>query len=311
MDNFLTIAAPDLLDALKRWRTELVGVRRLAPKTLEAYGRDVDQFLAFLTGHLGGAPKLADLADLATRDIRAFLAHKRRGEISNRSMARTLSGIRSFLRFLEREGHANAAAINAIRAPKQARSLPKALSVAEASRLVSDENFGDEEPWVSARDAAVLYLCYGAGLRISEALALTSDDFDGDQANLRVLGKGGKERLVPVLPAIIAAVASYRAQMPFDLAGNEPIFRGVSGKVLSPRLIQKKVQLLRAALNLPATATPHALRHSFATHLLAEGGDLRTIQELLGHASLSTTQIYTDVDAARLLEAYAAAHPRV
>lgn len=290
------------------WQRDLGAVRRLAPKTLEAYGRDLGQFLTFLAGHTGGPVTLATLRDMRAADIRAFMAARREDSVTSRSLARALSAIKSFFRFLEREGVLATEALNVVRAPKQPRSLPKALTVAEAKAAIATTAEMEERPWVAARDMAVLSLCYGAGLRISEALSLTRADLEGEV--LRVTGKGNKTRMVPLIAPVRAAIEAYLKQCPFSLCPSQPLFRGVKGGVLSPRLIQLRVAQLRSALGLPPSATPHALRHSFATHLLGRGGDLRAIQELLGHASLSTTQIYTAVDTDRLLESYRAAHPR-
>jgi integrase/recombinase XerC len=264
--------------------------------------------LTFLAGHTGGTLTLATLKDIRAADIRAFMAARREESLGSRSLARALSALKSFFRFLEREGVMSTEALNVIRTPKQPKSLPKALTVLEAKATISTTAELEERPWVAARDMAVLSLCYGAGLRISEALALSRADLEGSA--MRVLGKGGKIRLVPLISSVRASVETYLELCPFALGPSQPLFRGVKGGVLSPRLIQMRVVQLRSALGLPPSATPHALRHSFATHLLGRGGDLRAIQELLGHASLSTTQIYTAVDTDRLLESYRAAHPR-
>lgn len=290
------------------WQRELGSVRRLAVNTLTAYGRDLDQFLQFLAGHAGGPVTLAVLKELRGADIRAFMAQRRNESLGSRSLARVLSALKSFFRFLEREGVLASEALNVIRTPKQPKSLPKALTVIEARRTISSTEEMEERPWVAARDMAVLSLCYGAGLRIAEALALTRADLEA--STLRVTGKGGKVRMVPLIEAVRKAIELYLELCPFKSWPEEPLFRGVKGGVLSPRLIQLRVAQLRGALGLPPSATPHALRHSFATHLLGRGGDLRAIQELLGHASLSTTQIYTAVDTDRLLESYRKAHPR-
>jgi integrase/recombinase XerC len=306
----LVNAAHDLLAAIRRWEEHLGSERRLSPKTREAYRRDVAQFLSFLTAHLGGPPGIASVASLRAADIRAFMAERRNEGVGSRSLARGLAGIRSLVRFLEKEEGINGAAFRAIRSPKLPRSLPKPIAVAAAKRIVDGEDSLDEEPWIAARNAAVLSLLYGSGLRISEALGLKRSDAPERGDVLRVMGKGGKERVVPVLPAVSDAIAHYLAQCPFQGGPSAPLFVGAKGGALSPRIIQLAMERLRAALGLPDSATPHALRHSFATHLLSAGGDLRTIQELLGHASLSTTQIYTEVDTSRLLEAYNKAHPR-
>ncbi|MEQ1768956.1 MAG: tyrosine recombinase XerC [Devosia sp.] len=290
------------------WQRDLGAVRRLAPKTLEAYSRDVGQFFAFLSGHMGGAVSIAMLGEMRAADLRAFMARRREDGVEARSLARGLSAIKSFFGFLEREGVLSTEALNVIRTPKAKKSLPKPLTVLEAKAAIATTGEMEEREWIAARDTAVLSLCYGAGLRISEALALCRADLEGQA--LRVTGKGGKTRLVPLIDAVRSRIDDYLKLCPFKLGPSQPLFRGVKGGVLSPRLIQLRVAQLRGALGLPQSATPHALRHSFATHLLGRGGDLRSIQELLGHASLSTTQIYTGVDSERLLEAYRAAHPR-
>jgi len=311
MQEFLIPARPDLQAARENWLKALAGERRLSALTVEAYERDSRQFLQFLTGHCGGAPGLKDIADLKPADLRGFLAMRRNTGAGARTLGRGLAGVRSFLRFLERRGLANAAGAAALRAPKQPKSLPKPLTAGDARRVVSPSEQLAEEPWIAARNAAVLTLLYGCGLRISEALGLTGADLaSARETVLRITGKGGKTRLVPVLPVAFAAVAEYRRLCPYHLDAEGPLFRGARGGALNPAIVQREMARLRSALNLPDTATPHALRHSFATHLLGRGGDLRTIQELLGHASLSTTQIYTGVDTARLLDIYEAAHPR-
>lgn len=311
MQEFLVSARSDLQKARQDWLEALQGERRLSPRTVEAYDRDTRQFFQFLTGHCGGPPGLAEIADLKSADLRAFLAARRNQGAGARTLGRGLAGVRSLLRFLERRGLANAAGAAALRAPKQPKSLPKPLTAADARRVVSAQEQLAEEPWIAARNAAVLTLLYGCGLRISEALGLSGGDLAGTDATvLRITGKGGKTRLVPVLPVALQAVLEYRRLCPWHLGADDPLFRGARGGPLNPAIIQREMARLRSALNLPDTATPHALRHSFATHLLGRGGDLRTIQELLGHASLSTTQVYTGVDAARLLEVYEAAHPR-
>jgi integrase/recombinase XerC len=302
---------PKVAVEIAGWLAHLGAERRLSPKTLEAYQRDVLQFLAFLAGHLGGAPSLKDLAALSPADVRAFLAARRANNIGSRSLMRSLAGLRAFGRFLERNGKGKVGALAAVRAPKIGKTLPRPLAIS-AARGVADPDLaaGDgREPWIHARDAAVLALLYGCGLRISEALGLTRADFDGRDA-LTVTGKGRKQRMVPLLPQVAKLVADYIALCPYDLPEQAALFVGAKGGPLSPRIVQLAMARLRGALGLPETATPHALRHSFATHLLARGGDLRSIQELLGHASLSTTQIYTAVDADRLIEAYRSAHPR-
>jgi integrase/recombinase XerC len=305
--------SPKIAAELEHWLRYLGAERRYSPKTLEAYHRDVLQFLSFLAGHLGGAPSLKELAALAPADVRAFMAARRAEGIGSRSLMRTLAGVRGFGRFLERNGKGKVGALTAVRGPKIAKTLPRPLPVAAAKRIADpDLAAGDErEPWIHARDAAVLALLYGSGLRISEALGLTRGDVGrGSGDAVTVTGKGGKQRMVPVLPQVRDLIADYLAACPYRMADDGPLFIGAKGGPLSPRVVQLTMARLRGALGLPETATPHALRHSFATHLLGRGGDLRSIQELLGHASLATTQIYTEVDAERLIAAYRAAHPR-
>jgi integrase/recombinase XerC len=296
---------------LENWLRHLGDERRYSPKTLEAYRRDVVQFLNFLAGHLGGAATLKDLAALTPADVRAFLASRRSDGVGSRSLMRTLAGARGFARYLEKNGKGKVGALTAVRSPKIGKTLPRPLPIAAARRLSETDTASEaQEPWIAARDAAVLALLYGSGLRISEALGLKRSDLDGARDAITVIGKGRKQRMVPVLAQVQKLVADYVALCPYDLPADKPLFVGAKGGPLSPRLIQLAMARLRGALGLPETATPHALRHSFATHLLARGGDLRAIQELLGHASLATTQIYTEVDAERLIEAYQAAHPR-
>ncbi|GGA61194.1 tyrosine recombinase XerC [Nitratireductor aestuarii] len=309
--EFLVSAQPDLQKARAEWLASLQDERRLAANTLEAYERDTRQFLQFMTGYCGGAPGISDVAELRPADLRSFLAHRRNEGAGPRSLGRSLAGIRSFLRFLERRGLANAAGAGAMRAPKAGRSLPKPLTAQDALRVTSGEGQLAEEPWIAARNAAVLVLLYGAGLRISEALGLKGEDVASiTEGSLRITGKGNKTRLVPVLPVVHEAVQEYLRLCPWHIEPATPLFRGAKGGALQPAIIQREMKKMRSALDLPDTATPHALRHSFATHLLARGGDLRAIQELLGHASLSTTQIYTAVDTSRLMEIYQSAHPR-
>jgi integrase/recombinase XerC len=288
--------------------------RRMSGKTVEAYERDARQFLLFIAEHLGGAPNLAELARLTPQDVRAFMAARRADGIGGRSLMRGLAGVRSFARFLERNNKGKVGALAAVRAPKVPKTLPKPLHIDAARKVVDAGSRAGEarEPWVLHRDAAILALLYGSGLRISEALGLARGDVPapglGDA--ITVTGKGNKPRMVPVLAQVTRLTDEYVALCPYDLPAEGPLFVGARGGPLSPRVVQLAMARLRGALGLPDTATPHALRHSFATHLLARGGDLRAIQELLGHASLSTTQIYTAVDAERLMEVYRNAHPR-
>lgn len=310
----LDFADDGIARQMTRWLTHLRAERRLSPKTLEAYARDLRQCLAFLAGHWGDRVTLARFAAIETTDIRAFMAARRGDAIAGRSLMRALAGLRSFGRFLEREGIGKVGALGAIRAPKVGRSLPKPLQMADAKQLADpDIRAGDSrDPWIWARDAAVLALLYGSGLRISEALALKRREVPrpGEGDVLIVTGKGNKTRMVPVLQNVLALIQDYACVCPHPLRPDGPMFVGARGGPLSPRVIQLTMERLRGTLGLPDSATPHALRHSFATHLLTRGGDLRAIQELLGHASLSTTQIYTGIDTERLFEVYRSAHPR-
>lgn len=318
MSQALTFADPKLLDHRRAWLSHLENGKRLTPKTIEAYERDSRQFLTFLSQHLGASAGVRHLRELRITDLRSFLASRRGSGSGARSLARSLAGIRSFFTFLRKQNIVDVTAANALTTPKQPKSLPRPVGASEASAMLEEalEPNVESEAWVGARDAAILSLLYGCGLRISEALGLSLKDVDALQTGvMKVTGKGGKERLVPVLPAVIEAVCLYGSLCPFIIAYADnpeaPLFFGVRGKRLNPRIVQKAVEDLRMRLGLPSSATPHALRHAFATHLLAGGGDLRTIQELLGHASLSTTQIYTQVDTRHLLSVYTKAHPRM
>jgi integrase/recombinase XerC len=299
----------DLQDAIDTWFAHLAHERGRADKTLEAYARDLRQFLNWLEGTLGHVPCLGDLAKLDAKRFRAFMAARRQAGLSGRSLARTMSALRMFFRWLEAEEISASRAVQQVALPKVPHGVPKPLTV-ERAQAVIDSQSADGD-WISARDAAVLLLLYGSGLRIAEALAIQRKDAPtAEREVLHIVGKGGKERLVPVLPVTRDAITRYIALCPFPLAPDAPLFLGAKGGRLSPRIVQLLMARLRDALGLPATATPHALRHSFATHLLSAGADLRQIQELLGHASLSTTQVYTEVDRARLLAVYDRSHPR-
>ncbi|HTJ03279.1 MAG TPA: tyrosine recombinase XerC [Methylovirgula sp.] len=303
----------ELTGASQAWLARLATERRYSRHTLDAYQRDLSQFLQFLTIHFGETPDLTSLSKLTTADLRAFLAARRQDGVGSRSLLRQLSALRSFARHIERTQGVRIAAFSGLRSPKQSRSLPKALPASAARALLDqDSRAGEDRPqWVLARDAAVIALLYGAGLRISEALGLKRIDAPiGKCDQLTITGKGGKQRAVPVIAPVRHAVENYLELCPFHLPPEGALFRGEKGGPLSPRIIQLAIERLRGALGLPDSATPHALRHSFATHLLGRGGDLRTIQELLGHAALSTTQIYTAIDTKRLAEAYFSAHPR-
>jgi integrase/recombinase XerC len=302
-------AAPALAAEIGDWIDWLRSEKRVSAHTLDAYRRDLGTFIGFLGGHLGHQADLSDIAALRPSDYRAWLAGRSRDDFGKSSTARALSVVRGFHRFLDRRGHPVSAAIGAVRGPRVPRSLPRAITAGEAIDALEGVQDFAEERWVGLRDTAVLTLLYGCGLRIGEAVGLSRRNAPLGES-LTLIGKGNKTRMVPVLPAVRTATQAYLDAVPFRLDPEGPLFVGVRGKQLSPRRVQEAMAKLRGWLGLPEEATPHALRHSFATHLLAGGGDLRAIQELLGHASLSTTQRYTDVDAARLLDIHRAAHPR-
>ncbi|MBF9045117.1 tyrosine-type recombinase/integrase [Rhodobacterales bacterium HKCCE4037] len=300
---------PAVRDLLEQWLTHLRGVRGRAEATLRAYAADVTDYLTFQSTHLGGAPGPAELRAIQSRDLRAWMASQRARDVGARSLARRLSAVKAFYTWwAERDGF-DATPVLSMRAPKHTRRLPRPLTEAGARDMIDGVAMQDTRDWVQARDMAVVTLLYGCGLRISEALGLTSDHLPLPQV-LRITGKGGKQREVPVLPAAQDATARYARLCPHDLAPQTKLFRGIRGGPLGPRAVARVMEQTRLQLGLPTSATPHAMRHSFATHLLDAGGDLRAIQELLGHASLSTTQAYTAVDTARLMEVYAAAHPK-
>jgi len=296
---------------LSQWIAFLRDERRFAANSVEAYERDVAAFLGFLQAHLGGEPQARELAALEPRDLRAYLAHRRQGPdaLGDRSISRALAAIRSFYRYLERRHGVANARLSLVRGPKLKRALPRPVSEMAARDLIAEAQEEADLEWIGARDAALITLIYAAGLRISEALSLKGRDLPLPET-LRIAGKGGKERIVPLLAAGRDAVARYATLCPFALSGEAPLFRAARGGAMSPRMAQDLMQRLRMRLGLPSSATPHALRHAFATHLLAAGADLRAIQELLGHESLSTTQGYVDVEAKKILQAYARAHPR-
>lgn len=307
MNDFISHFAPDAAEAVQVWLASLKGERRLARLTLEAYARDLGQFAGFLADHLGAPAGLRDLADLSASDFRAFMARRRNAGAESRSLARQLSALRSFFQFGESTGRFRNAALSAVKPPKLRHGVPKPLTMAAAAQVADAEiHQGEVPPWLAARDRAVLTLLYAGGLRISEALGLTPEQAERDP--LILTGKGGKTRMVPLIAEARAALAEYVTLCPFALERGKPLFRGARGGPLSPRIIQLLMERMRGAFGLADTATPHALRHSFATHLLSNGADLRVIQDLLGHASLSTTQVYTEVDRAHILEQYRKAH---
>ena len=305
-DPFL---APALGAALAQWLSHLAALEGAAVNTVEAYRRDVTRYLTFLAAHNGGAEGIAAVARTTQSDLRAWMADERSRGLSARSLARSLSAVKGFTAWAADRTCTDATTVLSARGPKFRRKLPRPLSEDGAAAMLTEIGNDAREDWIAARDTAIATLLYGLGLRISEALSLTGSDHPLPPT-LRITGKGDKTRPVPVISAAAQAVADYVRLCPYDLAANAPLFRGARGGPVNPRLIQAAMERARLRLGLPATATPHALRHSFATHLLSAGGDLRAIQELLGHASLSTTQAYTAVDAARLMEVYEKAHPR-
>ncbi|MDG2320015.1 MAG: tyrosine recombinase XerC [Rhodospirillaceae bacterium] len=303
----------DVQDAIAEWGRWLENERRASANTTDAYRRDLATFFAFLSDHLGGEPTLEELQSLAPADFRSYLARRNTKGLARTSIARGLSTVRNFFRFLDRNGLVHNPAIDTLRTPKIPSSIPKALTPDDALAAVKMAGEMQDEPWLAKRDMAIMLLLYGCGLRIGEALDLNVSDIGPDlskDGTLRVIGKGNKQRVVPVLPIVAEAISAYRAACPHGLSDDNPLFVGSRGGRLNPGVVQRQVRKIRTLLGLGDTATPHALRHSFATHLLANGGDLRTIQELLGHASLSTTQRYTAVDEAKLRAVYDDAHPR-
>lgn len=305
-DPFLS---PALGAALTQWLQQLQALEGAAQNTIEAYRRDVARYLKFLTTHRGGAEGIAAVARTTHTDLRAWMAEERSRGLSARSLARALSAVKGFTAWAADRTGTDATTVLSARGPKYRRKLPRPLSEDSATEILSEIGSDAREDWIAARDTAIATLLYGLGLRISEALSLTGADHPLPPV-LRITGKGGKTRPVPVIPAAARAVSDYARLCPYELQPDAPLFRGARGGPVNPRLIQGAMERARLRLGLPASATPHALRHSFATHLLSAGGDLRAIQELLGHASLSTTQAYTAVDAARLMEVYEKAHPR-
>ncbi len=301
--------SPALGNALTAWLDHQRALAGAADNTIKAYQTDVLGFLSFMTQHNGETQGLGPVARISVRDMRSWMAHERGRGVGARSLARALSAVKSFYRWLAEREDFEATAVLSTRAPKFQRKLPRPLAEDAASAMIDTVELQARDPWVAARDAAVVTLLYGCGLRISEALGLTGRDVPLPDV-LRIIGKGGKERIVPVIEAAKEAVVSYQRLCPYPVETDAPLFRAIRGGPLSPRAIQKVMEQARLQLGLPATATPHAMRHSFATHLLEAGGDLRTIQELLGHASLSTTQAYTAVDTAHLMDVYDKAHPK-
>lgn len=305
----MSLVSPAAADALQAWLAHQRAIKGAAENTLIAYQGDVIDFLSFITAHKAEPQGLRALARITVTDMRAWMAQTRGTGVSARSLARKLSAVKAFYKWLAAREGFEPTAVLSTRAPKFQKKLPRPLAEDAARNLIDAIEIQSEKPWVAARDVAVVTLLWGCGLRISEALSLTGADAPLP-ATLRITGKGGKERIVPVLPATQDAVTAYLQLCPYPITSDEPLFRAVRGGALRPGAIQKVMARARMQLGLPASATPHAMRHSFATHLLNAGGDLRAIQELLGHASLSTTQAYTGVDTARLMEVYDRAHPK-
>ncbi len=308
-------AMPDLGEALSAWRQWLSVERRVSTHTLDAYLTDVGAFLRFLSDHIGRLPALGDLSETRLGDFRSWLSERAGAGLAASSRARALAALRNLYRWLDRSGRMHNSAIGLVRSPRARRPVPRPLPEPDAAGLLDEAENAPDIVWIGKRDRALFTLLYGCGLRIDEALSLNRNEApaaggDGGVGTLVVTGKGRKQRVVPVLPAVSAAIRDYLAASPFAGDGGQPLFVGARGGRLNPGVAQRQMRTLRALLGLPDSATPHALRHSFATHLLADGADLRTIQDLLGHASLSTTQRYTDVDATRLMAIYEQAHPR-
>jgi integrase/recombinase XerC len=310
-DSLKFSAREDAVIALTGFLKELRHARRCSAHTIAAYRRDLSQFCEFLTAHLAGLPGVEDFSALSTGDFRSFFAHRRQASVESRTLARQLSAVRSFYRYLDRNRITHNASLVALKGPKVPHGVPRPLQENAALRLCDYGAENAQAPaWVTARDRAVLILLYACGLRVSEALNLNRSDVPADDGVLSISGKGNKTRLVPVLPIAMEAIRSYLELCPKTLGANDPLFIGVKGGRLNARNVQLLIERVRGALGLSNTATPHALRHSFATHLLGAGADLRSIQELLGHVSLSTTQVYTEVDRRHLARQYLKAHPR-
>lgn len=301
--------SPAILTSLHEWLSTKAALENLSVHTVSAYERDLLDYLGFMSAHLKNGHAVKSLAHIRVGDLRAWMAKLRKDELSSRSIARKLSSLKSYYRWLAQREHFDPSIVLAFKAPKFQSKIPRPLSEEGALQMLETVPQQSLEPWIAARDLAIVSLLYGCGLRISEALDLRARSTPLGNS-VKITGKGGKERLVPILPQIAEAVARYLHLCPFPLSPQDQIFRGARGGPLNPRLVQKTVQQARLQLGLPANATPHAMRHSFATHLLSAGADLRSIQELLGHASLSTTQAYTAVDTARLMDVYSQTHPK-
>lgn len=296
-------ASREIKQLIAQWQSWLLNERRYSPHTLDAYSRDLSGFFDFAAEHLGKVPETADLAKLEVRDFRAYLSQRAAQHIDKSSLARELSTLKNFFKWLARYDILRNPALSVIRTPRRAKVLPKALEVNDTFNVIDEAQNLASNSWQGLRDTAIFTLLYGCGLRISEALSLNVGDI-GNNDFLRIKGKGNKERIVPLLPVVVENINKYLAECPYQPKQGEPLFLGARGDRLVPRIIQRQMQKIRAYLGLPDNLTPHALRHSFATHLLAEGTDLRSIQELLGHASLTTTQRYTDVQIETLKKEY-------
>jgi len=307
--EILALCAADLQARLNEWSDSLAFEKRLSKHTLRAYATDMGHFLSFLIDYKETSPSINDIAGVDIRDFRAWMSRKAMEGVGNVSRARSLSGVKNFLSWLDKKGIAHNAAISTVRSPKLAHKLPRPLHEKQALEVLENAGLLVKEDWVGARNAALFTLLYGCGLRIDEALSLNIKDMPRD-GFLVVMGKGGKERRVPVIALVERSLRAYLESMPFSKQPEDPIFRGIQGKRLNQGVAQKAMRDIRKTLGLPSNATPHALRHSFATHLLQNGANLREIQELLGHSSLSTTQRYTEIDAKTMLETYRNAHPR-
>ena len=305
----LAICAPDLAEQLSNWTDFLKHEKQVSKHTLRAYSGDITHFISFMADHLGKPPCLDDISEIGIRDFRSWMSKKAMDGTSNASRARSLSGIKSFLSYMDKRGIMHNAAISTVRSPKLPHKLPRPLHENQVDQVLKDADLLCKEDWIGQRDRALFTLLYGCGLRIDEALSLNISDLPRD-GFIRVVGKGNKERQVPVIDIVEETINAYRAQCPFPESSDRPLFMGIQGKRLNQGMAQKAMRNLRSTLGLPETATPHALRHSFATHLLQNGANLREIQELLGHASLSTTQRYTEINGAELLRVYKSAHPR-
>lgn len=306
---------PDLEEQLQKWRNYLQYEKHMSRHTLRAYVADVAHFLSFLQDYTEEIPCLNSLSGAGLQEFRAWISRKAMDGAGGASRARSLSGVKNFLTWLDKNGVLHNAAINVLRSPKLPRKLPRPLGEKQALRVLENAGLLAEEDWIAARDTALFTLLYGAGLRIDEALSLNMGDVPtkkerNQTVSIIIKGKGGKQRLVPLLPVVQQSLEVYQALLPYDRARDQPLFRGVRGGRLNQGMAQKAMRALRKTLGLPETATPHALRHSFATHLLENGANLREIQELLGHASLSTTQRYTDINMKKMMEVYRNTHPR-